>query len=67
MRLVLPAIVLACAAPLGVQITLPATIDDASFGPLRTGVTHVANQDVAIAANRTQTIEPGAILKFAVP
>ncbi len=47
------------------QITLPATIDDASFGPLRAGMTYVANQDITVTANATQTIEPGAILKFA--
>lgn len=49
------------------QVNLPSPIDDTSFGPLRTGVTYVANSAISVTPGQTLTIQPGAILKFALP
>lgn len=49
------------------QVTLPTSIDDTSFGPLKTGVTYVASADVFVTANQTLTIQPGVVIKFASP
>ena len=47
------------------QVTLPSSIDDTTFGPLRSGVTYFAQRDVAVPAGKTLTVQPGAVVKFA--
>ncbi|MCA8970904.1 MAG: hypothetical protein KDC95_14005 [Planctomycetes bacterium] len=58
-------VLLTCSTALLAQTTLPSNIDDTSFGPLKSGITYVVNNDVSVTSGRTLTIEPGAIIKFA--
>ena len=59
------AIVLGLAATGHAQIQLPATIDDTTFGPLLSGNVYIADVQVTVPPGATQTIQPGAIVKFA--
>ena len=56
---------LLCVPTLTAQIVLPATVDDTTFGPLRSGNTYLANTSVTVPAGKTLTVEPGAVVKLA--